>query len=80
MDLDTNVDVGGRTALPILSLFVSNLANVDLAYYFIVWRLWLTRCLDGSEKDFMLKWSSPLTSIPQVVPRTSEKIKAKKTE
>lgn len=39
------------------------------AYYFIIWRVWLTRCLDGSERDFMLDWPSPFTSVPKVVPR-----------
>lgn len=39
------------------------------AYYFIIWRVWLTRCLDGSEREFMLQWPSALTSVPKVVPR-----------
>lgn len=39
------------------------------AYYFIIWRVWLTRCLDGSEREFMLHWPSPFTSVPKVVPR-----------
>ncbi|SPQ19336.1 c804d4db-4c73-4ac4-840f-b0914149d89c [Thermothielavioides terrestris] len=38
------------------------------AYHLILWRVWLNRCLDGSEKDFMLDWT-PLRSVPQVVPR-----------
>lgn len=38
------------------------------AYYFIVWRIWLEKCLDGSEHDFTLVWPSPLTSVPEVVP------------
>ena len=39
-----------------------------LAYHMILWRVWLNRCLDGSEKEFMLDWA-PLRSVPQVVPR-----------
>ncbi|OAA65410.1 alkaline dihydroceramidase [Niveomyces insectorum RCEF 264] len=38
-----------------------------LAYYFIIWRLWLHRCLDGSENQYMLQLDSPFTSIPRVV-------------
>ncbi len=34
----------------------------------ILWRVWLNRCLDGSEREFMLDWT-PLRSVPQVVPR-----------
>jgi dihydroceramidase len=34
----------------------------------ILWRVWLNRCLDGSEDEFMLDWA-PLRSVPQVVPR-----------
>lgn len=48
-------------------------ANRDVfcftAYNFIVWRIWLHRCLDGSEKEFMLKRGSPFGLVPQVVPR-----------
>jgi len=40
----------------------------NTAYHMILWRVWLTRCLDGSEKDFVLDWV-PLRSVPQVVPR-----------
>ncbi|KAK3936302.1 alkaline ceramidase 3 [Diplogelasinospora grovesii] len=39
-----------------------------LAYHLITWRVWLSRCLDGSEREFMLDWT-PLRSAPQVVPR-----------
>lgn len=42
-------------------------------YYFISWRVWLQRCLDGDEKEFMLKWPSQFTSVPVVVPRTGDK-------
>jgi dihydroceramidase len=41
-------------------------------YYFITWRLWLHRCLDGDEKDFKLRWPSIFTSVPQVVPRPAK--------
>ncbi|KAK0628525.1 ceramidase-domain-containing protein [Bombardia bombarda] len=42
-----------------------------LAYHLILWRLWLTRCLDGSEDEFMLDWE-PLRSIPHVLVREIE--------
>jgi dihydroceramidase len=35
----------------------------------ILWRVWLNRCLDGGEKEYMLDWSSFL-GVPEVVPRT----------
>ncbi|KAJ4290171.1 alkaline ceramidase ydc1 [Collariella sp. IMI 366227] len=51
------------------------------AYHMILWRVWLNRCLDGSEKDFVLDWA-PLRSVPQVVPRTrgSGSAERKKTQ
>ncbi|KAK4152261.1 ceramidase-domain-containing protein [Chaetomidium leptoderma] len=42
-----------------------------LAYHLILWRVWLNRCLDGGEKDFVLDWA-PLRSIPQVLVREIE--------
>ncbi|EPE03254.1 alkaline phytoceramidase [Ophiostoma piceae UAMH 11346] len=42
------------------------------AYYFIVWRMWLQRCLDGTE-EFRLKWDSAMTTIPRVVPVTQDR-------
>lgn len=39
------------------------------AYYFIIWRVWLERCLDGGEVDFVLHWPSALTSVPRIRPR-----------
>ncbi|EFX01210.1 alkaline dihydroceramidase [Grosmannia clavigera kw1407] len=39
-----------------------------LAYYFIAWRIWLHRCLEGKEDEYMLQWPSPYTSVPRVVP------------
>jgi dihydroceramidase len=44
-----------------------------IAYTFIVWCIWLHRCLDGSEKEFKLEWSSPLKLVPQVVTRTERR-------
>ncbi|KAJ9157579.1 Alkaline ceramidase 3 [Pleurostoma richardsiae] len=42
-----------------------------LAYYLIVWRVWLERCLGGSEQEFILHWPSLFTSVPRVVPAAS---------
>lgn len=39
------------------------------AYYLIMWRLWLERCLNGDEIKMSLKWPSPFTSVPRVLPR-----------
>lgn len=39
------------------------------AYYFIIWRVWLEACLEGKEREFMLHWPSPFTSVPRVFPR-----------
>lgn len=36
------------------------------AYYFIIWRVWLERCLDGGEAEFLLHWPSTLMSVPRV--------------
>lgn len=38
------------------------------AYYFIMWQVWLRRCLDADEDQFMLQWPSLFTSVPRVVP------------
>lgn len=40
------------------------------AYYFIIWRVWLEICLEGKERELMLYWPSPYTSVPRVFPRT----------
>ncbi|KAI2616457.1 putative alkaline phytoceramidase [Hypomontagnella submonticulosa] len=37
------------------------------AYYYIIWRVWIHRCLDGDEDKFRLYWPSIL-SIPEVIP------------
>ncbi|KAK4103129.1 aPHC-domain-containing protein [Parathielavia hyrcaniae] len=42
-----------------------------LAYHMIIWRVWSTRCLEGSEKEFMLDWV-PLWSVPRVLVREIE--------
>ncbi|KAK3311191.1 ceramidase [Chaetomium strumarium] len=52
------------------------------AYHMILWRVWLERCLDGSEGEFMLDWV-PLRSVPQVVPRRGASVngpRQKKTQ
>lgn len=36
------------------------------AYYYITWRVWIHRCMDGQEDKFQLKWPS-VFSIPEVV-------------
>ncbi|KAJ4394319.1 alkaline ceramidase ydc1 [Gnomoniopsis smithogilvyi] len=47
------------------------------AYYWVIWRMWLGRCLDGEEADFMLNWPSVITSVPRIVPRPRQGVKAK---
>ncbi|KAI1814627.1 alkaline dihydroceramidase [Poronia punctata] len=37
------------------------------AYYYIVWRTWIQRCLDGDEDKFTLNWPS-VFNLPQVRP------------
>lgn len=39
------------------------------AYYFIIWRVWLERCLDGGEAEYRLYWPSTFSSVPRVLPR-----------
>ncbi|CAN8099532.1 unnamed protein product [Discula destructiva] len=39
------------------------------AYYWLVWRIWLERCLDGGDSMYMLNWPSAMTSVPRIVPR-----------
>lgn len=31
--------------------------------------MWLERCLDGEEGEFMLKWPSMFKSVPRILPR-----------
>jgi hypothetical protein len=50
--------------------------SFDAAYHMILWRVWLNRCLDGSEDEFMLDWA-PLRSVPQVVPRPGAFVEGK---
>ncbi|KAK8056743.1 alkaline ceramidase-like protein, partial [Apiospora rasikravindrae] len=37
-----------------------------IAYYYISWRVWIHRCLDGDEDKFQLRWPS-LWRMPEVV-------------
>ncbi|KAI1336397.1 alkaline dihydroceramidase [Xylariaceae sp. FL0016] len=37
------------------------------AYFYIVWRIWIQRCLDGDEDKFRLYWPYFL-AMPQVIP------------
>lgn len=41
-----------------------------LAYYYIVWGIWLRHCLAGRDEQFSLYWPS-LLSIPEVLKVTS---------
>ncbi|KAK8083017.1 alkaline phytoceramidase, partial [Apiospora saccharicola] len=36
------------------------------AYYYISWRVWIHRCLDGDEDKFQLKWPS-IWRLPEVI-------------
>ncbi|KAI8629300.1 alkaline dihydroceramidase [Xylariaceae sp. FL1651] len=51
------------------------------AYFYIVWRIWIHRCLDGDEDKFRLDWPS-MFSLPEVksigdMPTTSEDRKSR---
>jgi len=48
------------------------------AYYYIVWRIWVDRCLNGEEDKFQLAWPSVL-SFPEVVSR-DERREVKKNQ
>ncbi|KAI1104133.1 putative alkaline phytoceramidase [Jackrogersella minutella] len=37
------------------------------AYFYIIWRIWIHRCLDGDEDKFRLDWPS-IFSMPDVIP------------
>ncbi|KAK7951908.1 alkaline ceramidase-like protein [Apiospora aurea] len=37
-----------------------------IAYYYITWRVWIHRCLDGDEDKFQLKWPT-IWRMPEVV-------------
>ncbi|KAI0398415.1 alkaline dihydroceramidase [Xylariaceae sp. FL0594] len=41
------------------------------AYYYIMWRIWIHRCLDGDENKFRLDWSS-VFHLPEIKPVDSE--------
>ncbi|KAJ1333743.1 dihydroceramidase [Microdochium nivale] len=48
------------------------------AYYYIVWRMWIHRCLAGEEDRFQLVWPS-VFSFPEIVSRSDAKhVAAKK--
>ncbi|KAI5462928.1 alkaline phytoceramidase [Mariannaea sp. PMI_226] len=37
-----------------------------LAYYYIIWGIWLRHCLTGHDDEYVLDWPRLLTSIPEV--------------
>ena len=39
------------------------------SYFYIVWGIWLRRCLNHEEEDFRLHWPSIFKSLPEVVSR-----------
>lgn len=39
----------------------------SVAYYYIIWRIWIHRVLDGEEDKFRLHWPS-IFKMPDVVP------------
>ena len=41
------------------------------AYYYIVWGIWLRRCLNGQQDEFEMIWPSIMTSLPRVERRQS---------
>ena len=42
------------------------LLTLGPAYYYITWRIWVHRCLDGDEDKYQLQWSS-VFAMPEVV-------------
>ena len=46
---------------------MSVVTNHCLAYYYIVWRIWLNKCLDGEELGYVVEWPSALTSVPEII-------------
>ncbi|EEY18980.1 alkaline ceramidase [Verticillium alfalfae VaMs.102] len=48
-------------------------SRLTLGYYYIVWGIWLRRCLGGRENEYKLLWQGHLLSVPQVV-RVKEKV------
>jgi dihydroceramidase len=41
------------------------------AYFYVIWAVWLRRCLNGEQDQFDLVWPRLVTSIPVVVRRSS---------
>lgn len=37
--------------------------------------MWLERCLDGEEGEFMLNWPSMFKSVPRILPRPRQGIR-----
>jgi dihydroceramidase len=47
------------------------------SYFYIVWAVWLRRCLNDEQDKYMLKWPSVWFSLPEVIPRAdAQKINA----
>jgi len=38
------------------------------AYFYLVWGIWLRHCLNERQEEFVLKWPSIFTSVPEIVP------------
>ncbi|OAQ64145.1 alkaline phytoceramidase [Pochonia chlamydosporia 170] len=38
----------------------------NLAYYYLVWGIWLRRCLEGQGQEYDLYWPRVLLSIPEI--------------
>jgi hypothetical protein len=49
-----------------VDLFPFTLLTLGPAYYYITWRIWVHRCLDGDEDKYQLQWSS-FFAMPEVV-------------
>lgn len=42
------------------------LTRTSTAYYYITWGIWLRRCLEGHEYEYVLHWPRLFTSVPEV--------------
>lgn len=49
-----------------VGLVCFTLLTLGLAYYYITWRIWVHRCLDGDEDKYQLQWLS-VFAMPEVV-------------
>lgn len=58
--------VGGRSDTNIGIKTESLLTKTFTAYYYITWGIWLRRCLEGREHEYVLHWPRLLTSVPEV--------------